>query len=89
MKIPFIIYADMESLLEKIDTCPKNPKNSSTTKINKDTASGYFLFIHCSFILTKNKYEYYRGKEYIKNFCRNRRKHATTIISYEKKKWYH
>ena len=44
MKIPFIIYADMESLLEKIDTCPKNPKNSSTTKINKDTASGYFLF---------------------------------------------
>ena len=62
MKIPFIIYADMESLLEKIDTCPKNPKNSSITKINKHTASGYFLFTNCSFNLTKNKYEYYRGQ---------------------------
>ena len=34
-KPPFIIYADLESLLEKMDTCYNNPKNSSTTKINK------------------------------------------------------
>ena len=35
MKGPFIIYADMESLLEKISTCHNNPNESSTTKINK------------------------------------------------------
>ena len=34
MKVPFIIYADLESLLEKIKTCHNNPKKSTTTKIN-------------------------------------------------------
>ena len=53
MKVPFIIYADMESLLEKIDTCYDNPKKSLATKINKHTASGYSLFTHCSFNISK------------------------------------
>ena len=53
MKVPFIIYADMESSLEKIDTCHTNPKKSSATKINKYTASGYSLFTHCSFNISK------------------------------------
>ena len=47
MKVPFIIYADLESLLEKMSTCHNNPKKSSTTKINKHTPSGYSLFTHC------------------------------------------
>ena len=42
MKVPFIIYADLESLLEKINTCNNNPKKS-TTKINKI----YPLVTHC------------------------------------------
>ena len=33
MKVPFIIYTDLESLLEKISTCHNNPKKSPTTKI--------------------------------------------------------
>ena len=47
MKAPFIIYADLESLLEKMNTCHNNPEKSSTTKINKHTPSGYSLFTHC------------------------------------------
>ena len=47
MKVPFIIYADLESLLEKMSTCHNNPKNSSSTIINKHTPSGYSLFTHC------------------------------------------
>ena len=35
MKITFIIYADIESLIEKIDSCHSNPEKLSTTKINK------------------------------------------------------
>ena len=45
MKVPFIVYADMESLIEKMSTCYNNLKNSSTTKINKYTPSGYSLFV--------------------------------------------
>ena len=62
MKAPFIIYADVESLLEKISNCHNNPQKSSTTKTNKYTPSGYSLFTHCSFDLTKNKLDCYRGK---------------------------
>ena len=86
MKVPFIIYADLESLLEKMSTCHNNPKNSSTTKINKHTPSGYSLFTHCSFDLTKNKLKCYRGKDCMEKFCKDLKEHATKIISYEKKK---
>ena len=71
MKVPFIIYADFESLLEKMNTCHNNPEKSSTIKINKHTPSGYSLFTHCSFDTTKNKLDYYRGKNCMKNFCLN------------------
>ena len=52
MKVPFIIYADLESLLEKMNTCHNNPKKSSTTKINIHTPSGYSIFTHWSFDAT-------------------------------------
>ena len=32
MKVPFIIYADLESLLEKMNTCHNNPEKSSRLK---------------------------------------------------------
>ena len=54
-KIPFIIYADMESLLEKMDIYHSNPEKTSATKISKHTASGYSLFMHCSFDATKKQ----------------------------------
>ena len=69
MKVPFIIYADLEFLLEKMNTCHNNPKTSSTTKINKHTGSGYSLFTHCSSDTTKYKVDYYRGKNCMINFC--------------------
>ena len=37
IKSPFIIYADLECLLEKISTCYNNPEKSSATEINKHT----------------------------------------------------
>ena len=83
IKVPFIIHA--ECLLEKMNTCHNNPKKSSTTKINKHTPSGYSLFTHCSFDTTKNKLDYYRGKNCMKNFSLDLREHATKIINYKKK----
>ena len=55
MKVPFIIYSDLEFLLAQMSTCHDNSKTSSTTKRNKHTASGYSLFTHCSFNAAKNK----------------------------------
>ena len=85
IKSPFIIYADLVCLLEKLSTCYNNPEESSTTEINKHTASGYSLFTHCSFDKIKNKLDYYRGEDCMKKFCLNLREYATKIINYEKK----
>ena len=86
MKIPFIISADLESLLEKMSTCHSNSEKSSTIKINEQKPSGYSLFTHCSFDLTKNKLDCYRGKDCMERFCKNLEEHKTKIINYEEKR---
>ena len=86
MKVPFIIYADLECLLEKMSTYINNPNESSTTKINKHTPSGYSIFTRCPFNESRNKLNYYRGKDCMKKFGKDLKEHATRIINYEKKK---
>ena len=86
MKVPFVIYADLECLLKKMSTCINNPNESSPTKINKHIPSGYSIFTSCSFGESKNKLNYYRGNDCMKKFCEDLRIHATKIINDEKKK---
>ena len=86
MKLSFVIYADLECLLEKMSTCENNPNKSSTSKINKHIPSGYSLFTHCSLYESKNKLNYYRGDDCMKKFCKDLREHAPKIINYENKK---
>ena len=83
---PFVIYFDFESLLEKIDTYPKDLEKSSTTKINKHIPSGYSLFTCCLFDLKENRLDSYRGKDCMKKFCENLRERVLKIINYGKKK---
>ena len=85
MKSPVIVYADLECLLEKTNTCHNNPEKSSSAKIIQHISSGYSLLTHCSFDRTKNKLDHYRGKNCMKNFCLDLREHATKIINYEQK----
>ena len=86
MKLPFVIYADLQCLFEKMSTCINNPNESSTTKINKHVPLGYSIFTHCSFDESKNKLNYYRGKDCMKKFSKDLREHASKIINYEQKK---
>ena len=68
-----------------MNTCHNNAEKSSTTKTNKHTSSGYSLFTHCSCDTTKNKLDYYRGKNCMKSICLDLREHSTKIINHEKK----
>ena len=86
MKLPFVIYADLECLLEKMSTCINNPNEASTTKINKHEPLGYSIFTHCSFDKSKTKLNYYRKDDCMKKFSKDLREHVTKIINYEKKK---
>ena len=85
MRTHFVIYSDLECLLEKMSTGHNNPEKSSTTEVNKHTRTGYSLFTHCSFHATKNKLDCYRDKNCVENFCLDLREHVTKIINYEKK----
>ena len=42
-KAPFIIYADFECLIEKIDECKKSSENSFTTKVGQHFPSGFSM----------------------------------------------
>ena len=86
MKVPFVIYADLECLLKKVSTCINNLNESSTTKINKHIPSGYSIFTSCLFDESKNKLNYYRGNDCMKKFFEDLRIHTTKIINYKKKK---
>ena len=68
-----------------MSTCYNKPEESSTTKINKHTPSGYSIFTYCSFDKSKSKLNYYRGEDCMKKFCKDLREHATKLINYEKK----
>ena len=85
IELPFVVYADLECLLEKMSTCYNNPEESSTTKINKHTPSGYSIFTHCSFDKSRSKLNYLRGEDCMTKFCKDLREHATKIINHEKK----
>ena len=41
LKVPFIIYADLECLLEKMHSCQNNLEKSHTHRENKHIPSSY------------------------------------------------
>ena len=84
LKHPFVIYADLESLLLKMNTCNYNNKSYTTTKaLHKP--SGYSLLTSCSFDKSENKQTSYRGRHCVKRFCDDLKEHVTRITNYEMK----
>ena len=67
-KAPFVIYADLECLIEKIDGCKNNPENSSTTKVSKHILPGFPVSTISSFRTIEYKHDVYRGKDYMNKF---------------------
>ena len=48
-KAPFIIYAHLESLIEKMDGCENNPEIPSTTKVSEHIPLGFSMSTISSF----------------------------------------
>ena len=85
LKVPFVIYADLECLLEKVRYCQNDLENSYTEKKAKHKPSGYAWCSICSFDDTKNKRYFYRGKDCIEKFCKDLKELGTEIINFEEK----
>ena len=62
-KEPFILYADLECIIQKIDGCKNNPENSSTTKVSEHIPSGFSMYKISSFRSIENTHDVYRVKD--------------------------
>ena len=84
-KASFIIYADLECIIEKIDGCKNYPENSSTTKVSEHIPPGFSMSTISAFRSIQNKHDVYRGKDCMKKFFESLRPHAMKIINFRKK----
>ena len=85
-KAPFVIYADLECIIENIDGCKINPENSSTTKASKHILSGFSMSTISSFRNIENKHDVYTRKDCMKKFCGSLRERPMKVINFKKKK---
>ena len=83
-KEPFIIYADLEFSIGKVNRYKNNPENSSTTKVSEPLPSGFSMSTILLFKDIENKHDLYWGKDCMKNFCKSLREHAMNIINFKK-----
>ena len=84
-RAPFIIYTDVESLIEKIDVCKHNPEKSSMTKVSEHIPSSFSMSTIASFKDIGNKHGIYKGKDCMKKFCESLREHSMKVINFKKK----
>ena len=80
-KAPFIIYADLECIIENIDGCKNNPENAFSEHVPSD----FSMSTISPFRSIENKHDVYRGKDCMKKFCEFLREHAMKIINFKKK----
>ena len=68
-KVPFIMYADFESILEPIQGAKNNPNVSSTRGINSHKPSGWCLRSKFAYGEINNPTTQYRGADCVEKFC--------------------
>ena len=83
LRVPFIIYLDLEFLLKKMRSYKNNPEKSYTEKKADHETSGWAMLVKCSFDSTNHRYDYYRGIECIENLSKKLKDYAKEIINYE------
>ena len=71
LKIPYVIYADLECLLLKQQSCQNNPDKSYTERKAMHEPCGYSLDLVSSFDAKENKHSFYRVKIVLKGFVKN------------------
>ena len=68
-KVPFIMYADFESILEPIQGLGNNSTISSTRCINNHVPSGWCIRREFAYGNVQNPLKLYHGEDCIKKFC--------------------
>ena len=70
IKVPSLVYADLEFEIKKIGRRKNIPKKSFTTKQGENILCGCSMSTLWRFSNTENKHNGYRSEDCIKNFKR-------------------
>ena len=68
-KVPFMMYADFESILEPIQGASNNPNISSTRGVNIHKPSGWCIYSKFAYGKVTNPLTQYRGLDCVEKFC--------------------
>ena len=68
-KVPFVMYAGFESILEPIDGPSNDPAQSSTRGVNVHKPSGWCLHSKFAYGKVKKPTIQYRGRDCVDKFC--------------------
>ena len=68
LKVPFVIYADLECLILKQQSYQNNPNKSYTEWKAIHEACRYSLDLVCSFDSRDGQHNFYRGRDLLKGF---------------------
>ena len=68
-KVPFIMYADFESILEPMQGQENNPRIPTTRGVNVHTPSGWCIRSKFAYGEVKDPLKLYRGKDCVRKFC--------------------
>ena len=85
LRVPFAIYADLECLLLKQQSCQNNPNKSYTERKAIHEPCGYSINLVSSFDYEQDEQSFYRGKDCIKRFCRKLKELCLRVVNYEQR----
>ena len=68
-KVPFMMYADFESILEPIQGPANDPRASSTGGVNVHTPPGWCILSKIAYGKVNDPLKEYRGKDCVSKFC--------------------
>ncbi|XP_074026081.1 uncharacterized protein [Leptinotarsa decemlineata] len=79
LRVPFVVYADFESILKPVHTNEPNPANSYTNRTYLHEPYAFSYLIKCSFDDSISKFVLYRGADAAKVFVSNLEADVTNI----------
>ena len=80
-KVPFIMYADFESILEPIQGPIPEPTCPYTSKVTKHSPSGWWVYSKFAYGEVKDPLKLYRGRDCLEKFCDYIRQEANRLYN--------
>ena len=68
-KVPFIMYADFESILEPTESPNPDPNQPYSQHVNQHVSSGWCVYSKFAYGEVKDPPKIYRGKDCVEKFC--------------------